>query len=983
MNKYYTTKHLSGKSWVLLFGIVMSFGLIISYHSSSAQAPSGASTAPDKANFYQIQKHFNDYWEGKKITRGSGYKPFKRWEWYWQQRVNPDGSFPPNNVLQKEWESYSATKQTADPAGDWKPIGPDDPKGDRYFGIGRVNCIAFHPTIPGTFWIGTPAGGLWKTTNFGQNWSTTYDNQPVLGISEIVVNPKNADIMYLATGDYDGNNVASVNNSGAGDTKSIGVLKSVNGGQTWVATQLNWNLSDEARISRLIMHPTDTSLLFAATSKGIYRLTQGGQVVEVILSSAGIDFSDIAFNPGDSKIMYAASRSNASNYARIFRSDNSGNIWNPVREFNNVSRIKIAVSKKQTNLVEALCVKWEGEGMLGIYRSNDDGKNFYDEDIVVKVDANCSNNYLNSSSDPLKDETPCKGQGNYDLCYLINPNVADERWLGGVNTWKSINGGTTFSLVNCWDSTDSAVPPKFEMAHADKHWFAFHPLQPTTFFECNDGGVYYTTDGGKKWTDITRGMQIGQIYRIAGSWMEENTVVAGFQDNGSQVRIAPGEWLTPMLIGGDGMECLVDWLDPKIKYASYMNGEIKRTTDGTWSKANLNIISKNIPDKPTGAWITPYIIHPVDPEILYAGYRKIYKTTDRGETWSSLFTVPSNASKDSDTLVRTLAISQIAPEVMWAATEKKLFRTSDEWKNYDSVRVADLPALKYTVTGIATHPTKPNTAFVTVSGYSSLKVFRTDNGGTTWKDISGTSLPKVPVNCITYEDFSRDALYIGTDLGVFYRDSTMDNWIMFNKNLPNVIVTDLEIEYATGKIRAATLGRGIWESDLYIASGYNKVNDVEIPKNSGVATGGGLYQTGAKVKMTATPAKSIAFLGWYEEGVKVCDSSIYEFIIEKNHNLVAKFGNPEGIGDQPGNKIHLFPNPTRGILEISLDKGFGDDLQKIKVTNMQGSSIYESAAKSPDGHYSVDLSANASGIYMITFYFKTGEKASCSFVITK
>lgn len=825
--------------------------------------------------------------------------------------------------------------------------------------------------------MGTPAGGLWKTTDFGKTWKTNYDKQPVLGVSDIIINPGNKNIMYIATGDYDGGG-NHFNATGDGDTKSLGVMKSDDEGVTWKKTGLTFDIGKdmEYQVSRLIMNPDSSSILFAATSCGIYKLLNGG--TDALSVGPTLNFCDIVYKPGTTKILYAATKSVGKRSGQIFRSANWGKTWDSVTRFTNTNRIKLAVTAKKPTLVEALCVLDSvNGGLAGVYRSNDDGLHF--SDTVVKVLKNCSNNYLHSYHDPEFYSDPCGGQGWYDVCYMIDPDSLNVRWLGGINTWKSTDNGKEFNLVNYWEKP--VDPIKLEQVHADKHAFAAHPLKKGTYFDCNDGGVYYTSDGGKTWIDISGGMQIGQIYRIGGSWQEKDLVIAGFQDNGSQVRTAPGKWLTPENIGGDGMDCLIDWLDPNVRYACYSDGVIKRTLDGTW-KDDCKIISDSIKPKQSGAWITPIISDPVDPETIYAGYRNIWKTTNRGDKWDSISKIVHN-DKD-DFLFRTLAISQYNPEVMWGATTKRLYMTSNGWKNSTLIDTLKLPALcKNMITGIAIHPVKPNTVFVSFSGYDSLKVFRTDDGGKNWKDISGTSLPRLPVNCITYDDFSKDALYIGTDLGVFYRDSTMNNWIPFNTNLPNVMVTDLDISYIDGKIRAATFGRGIWESELYVPAGFIKVNEIEIPRNGGDATGGGLYKTGDSVKMKATPTKSYSFTGWYENGVKIGDTPAFTFIANGNRNLEARFGNPYGIGNKLKNKIHLFPNPTKGMVEVGIDDGMMADLQNVTVTSLMGKTVYSSSVK-PDGdRLSVDLSSFSAGSYILTFYFKSGEKAAYSVLLTR
>ena len=239
------------------------------------------------------------------------------------------------------------------------------------------------------------------------------------------------------------------------------------------------------------------------------------------------------------------------------------------------------------------------------------------------------------------------------------------------------------------------------------------------------------------------------------------------------------------------------------------------------------------------------------------------------------------------------------------------------------------------------------------------------------------------MNCITYEDFSNDALYIGTDLGVFYRDSTLSNWIPFNNQLPNVMVTDLDICYMEGTIRAATFGRGIWESDLYVPSGKIKVNEIEVPRNGGDASGGGLYKIGDTVIMKATPLKSFSFMGWFENGTKINDSANFTFIAQGNRNLEARFGYPTSIENNLKAKIQLFPNPTKGQVEIRMDEGMWANLQNISLTSQMGKTVYRSSVNPEGDKLSVDLSFFSPGNYLLTLYFKSGEKVSYSLILTK
>ncbi|MCK9421540.1 MAG: hypothetical protein M0Q38_02980 [Bacteroidales bacterium] len=948
---------------VILFLLIMIF---IGGRTEAQNKPSGKQPA---LNFFEVRKQFNDYWKDRKITKGLGYKPFRRWEWFWEQRVGRDGAFPSNDVVVREWAKYTTSHTKAPvfgPEANWIPMGPFSTKSG-YAGLGRINCIAFHPTNVNTFWVGSPSGGLWKTTDYGQSWTTNFDSSPVLGVSDMVIDPNNPLIMYIATGDGDGGSLHDINATPEGDTKSIGILKSVDGGVTWNPTGLSWKVADVGLIRRLIMNPTNSSMLYAATSDGIYQTIDAG--VNWTKQVEGF-FTEILFNPGDLSILYAATKEVDSTSGQIFRTTDGGTNWEQTSNFTYACRIKLSVTPQLASLVEAICTNHEG-GLEGMYRSTDTGASFSKFFTVLP---NCSNNLLNAYPDPQNHDEPCGGQGSYDLFYLINPSNSSERWLGGVNTWKSADAGQTWRLVNYW----SSELPEFPTVHADKHWFAFHPLQPGTFLEGNDGGIYYSKNGGTSWTDITGGMQIGQIYRIGNSWTNPEIVIGGFQDNGSQVDSA-GTWLAPDVIGGDGMQCLVDYVNPDIKYASYSEGVITRTTDPAWK--NVVTISGNIPGKPKGAWVTPYIIHPKDPKILYAGYQNIYKSEDRGNTWLKISSFPA-PDPASDTLLRTIEISASNPQVMYAGPQYSLYRTTDGWASQTEVN-SGLPVDSCMITGIAIHPKNPDTLFVSMGGYKQgKKVYRSYDGGANWTNISGT-LPNLPVNCIRYQDSANEALYIGTDVGVFFMNTSITDWMNFSKNLPNVVVTDLQIQYMKGKIRAATYGRGLWESDLYVSPGTFQVNAVDIPVTGGDVAGDGIFQPGQIATMTAKPETGWDFKGWYENGNLLSDSSTYELTVNDNHNLVGMFITSTGINDDLRSKINLFPNPTKGILEVNIRKEALHDLQKVMVVNMEGKAVYESNQAFLKEHFSIDITTHTQGSYIVSFYFKSGGRISYTVVVSR
>ena len=786
--------------------LVVIFLFVTTYRVNAQQWMKSVKT--DHPTFFEIQKAFNDYFkenpeeENARKEKDGDVEKYKRWEWYWEQRVSATGEFQSSDIIWKEWKKYVASHPTAKEknqksitnTGNWTFIGPNTNSNlTNYVGIGRVSCIGFHPTDPNTFWVGTPAGGLWKTMDAGATWSTNTDNLPVLGISDIAIDPTNPNNMYVATGDGDASQSLSNGSNGNGDTKSIGILNSTDGGNTWAFTSMNWNVTSEKLIRRLIINPTNPSILLAAASDGIWRTTDGGVTWTNETAGSGFYFMDLQFNPVNPNIVYAASAGNA----QIFTSNDGGVNWTQVTTFTGIIRIKLAVSPAWADEVDALCSN-SNDGMDGLYYSANDGASF-----AEYFPANCSNNLLGRTY-PLSTST-CDGQGHYDIAYAINPSDESQFFLGGVYTWSSLDSGSLWYPNNYWVSSVVSVPT----VHADKHFLAFHPLNNSYVFEGNDGGVDYTNDGGTTWNNISNGLEISEIYRICPSQTVANKIICGLQDNGTK-GLNGGTWYD--LEGGDGTNCLIDYTNSNIEYAAYVQGLIYKTTDG-WNTQTT--ISTNIPllpselqstGDPKGAWVTPYVLHPTNPNILFAGYKRLYETPDQGNTWSAI-----SPQLTSDNL-RSIAIAPSNPSTIYTASLDTLYITHNggtTW-SYNPLGIANTK-----ITYLAVNPTNSQVVWMTLSGYmSGQKVYQSIDGGVTWTNVSGT-LPNLPVNCIVYQTGSNVGLYIGTDVGVFYRDATLSDWIQYNTGLPNVVVNDLQISYNNNKLWAGTFGRGLWNSDLY------------------------------------------------------------------------------------------------------------------------------------------------------------------------
>lgn len=711
------------------------------------------------------------------VKEGENYH-YNRWKWYWSQHLDQDGYMVSSaaNYIEAEKLNGARAKTTANQS-DWKFAGPTLSYSG-YGGIGRVNCIAFHPTDANKYWVGTGGGGAWVTDNDGSTWTAMTQDLAVLGVSDIDYNPQNPRTMYLCPGDRD-----------ATDTYSIGVLKSLDGGVTWNTTGMVWTPSQSRLTNCLVINPSDTNSLTLAASNGIYKSYDGGTNWTSVESG---HFKQVLYHPTDTSILYAPMYNND---REIYRSTDGGANWSVVTNFNNARRIQLAVTPANPSIVRAIVCN-SGNGLMGIYESTNSGASFTLK--YAPTGTSCNSGSSNYKDGDLitgnMNGRGCGGQGWYDLTIAISPTNANEMYAGGVNTYRSTNGGASWSLITQWWSQLSGVMT----VHADKHMHDFNPLTGE-LFECNDGGVYKTkSPQSMLWTDISNGLGVTQFYRNAVTNVA-TYVLGGSQDNGTK-GLQGGIWYD--LTGGDGMECQADPLDSNVYYTGIQNGELRRTTNGGISFTD---IQDNISGKPKGAWITPYLITPNNNQELIAGYKHIYFSPDRGNSWSSIQgseITGSNCYRLAMTGGTYPTIYAIFPDTQAVFYAKNF---TGGTTTFDTIIVP----YSGNISDIKAHPVDSGRFFLTFSGYNSTQVAEYNKG--VWTQIS-IGLPNVPVRCIEY-DSSLSVLYVGTDVGVYYRDTSSNNiWASFRNNMPSIEVTDLGINYSAKEIWASTYGRGMWNS---------------------------------------------------------------------------------------------------------------------------------------------------------------------------
>lgn len=720
----------------------------------------------------EVQELAESYFANRDKGRGSGYKQYKRWEHRMQRLVNADGVIG-KNFNRLTWDA-GISANAIDPTNSgtrmagWTDLGPTSyTNGSQGYngGMGRVGVVGFHPTDANTIFVGTPSGGLWKSTNGGTSWNPMSDALASIGVSGIAIDHTTPDTIYILTGDGDG-----------GDTRSIGVMKSTDGGLSWAPTGLSWGVAVNNRGYKLLMHPTNSNIMFAVTTIGILKTTDGWATWTNV---QGGTFRDIEFKPNDPSTVYAVSPDT------FYKSTNTGDSWGIINAGlpSGESRIALAVSPANPDYVYYLAGPSLGAGVFnGIYRSTNSGTSF----STMTTTPNILGYDTNGGDD--------SHQSWYDLALAVNPSNANNILTGGINVWRSTDGGTTNTAVSKWNQPEGS----FEYVHADIHELTYNPLDGKLYVG-SDGGVSVSSDNGQTFTNIWDGLQIMQFYRIAGVEANPNLIIGGTQDNGTNVY--SGAPNITHIYGADGMDCVIDYNNNNTMYFAYQFGGFRKSTNGGNTSFDIQ------PAGSTGTWVTPYGMDATNPNIIYGGYTDVYRSTNGGSSWTNLGSDGSGG----------LAIGVDDPTRLYASSGIDLQMSSNTGGSWTTI-TGPWPTLL--ITSIAIDPADATRIWVTLGGYTAgQKVYESTNAGSTWTNVSGT-LPNIPALSIAYENTGgspMDAIYVGMDVGVYYK-SDVTPWQLHETGLPNTPIYDLEINEANNLIRAGTFGRGLWEASLFNSS---------------------------------------------------------------------------------------------------------------------------------------------------------------------
>jgi hypothetical protein len=767
-------------------------------------------------NFYKTLSAYNKYYQNRTKEKHTGWKAFERWAHHASLTINPDGTFPPADHVIKEYNKFLRSKITPRSAtGTWTALGSFGAPETQFSwqkGTGRINAIAFHPTNQNIIYIGAPQGGFWMTQNKGLTWATTTDNMATLGVSAIIVipniTPTNPPTILIGTGDRDAN-----------DATGLGVYKSTDGGLTFTASNTGFpNSGNNITVNKLLVNPLNPNTIIAATSGGIYISTNQG--TSWTLKGNAINMKDIQYKPLDVNILYACNDGN------FYRSTDGGNTWN----INNSglsgtrNRLVIGVTPANPNIVYLLASNGDfasskANGLQNFYKSSNSGVNF-----TTQTNASSPNilgwNYDGSSNG---------GQGWYDLAIATSNTDSNMVFSGGVNIFKSINKGANWFCAGHWTGNSGFDPESY--VHADIHVFARNPLN-NELYAGSDGGIYNTKDDGMTWDTMYGNLNIRQFYDLDVSAQSSKKIISGAQDNGTDV-LSGVKWKNE--IGGDGMKCAISPFDSSKMIGSLYYNQIRTTSDNgnSWYTITEDSVSES-GSSTNAPWVTPFALHPKIPNFLVLVSRNAWKTTNCFNGNSTSFNKITNGQTTDGSAV---AFSQVSNNMCFIANYDRY--TGDVAMKRTNNIIANTPTWTTltppgsgTITSIATSYRDSNILFISQGN----KVYKSNNAGTTWIDISGANLPSIKMFSVVLDKYSDDRLYVGSQAGVYVKDNNVSSWNLFNTGIPNnseirklVISYDTSCSY-NSKITAATYGRGAWQSDLLTTN--NPVVDFSVPAST-------------------------------------------------------------------------------------------------------------------------------------------------------
>lgn len=742
---------------------------------------------------------------------------------------------------------------------------------------GRTRTLEFDPRNPDRLLAGGVSGGVFESLDAGTNWRPLSDDAANLNIGALAFDPVTPDTIYAGTGELYRNNARSY-----AAMWGQGILRSNDNGQHFSALLATTN-ENFRYVSDLVISPTDHRRLYAATNTGVWRSDDAGasfvQILRPVDSAGGWLYegcTDLQLVPGSEALLAScASRSEDDRYwlpntvvppacggpcpATVFRTDDARGTpqWQPVLSEAGMGRTSLALAPSNPDILYALAASTVpgpdrnndgrgdyNNGLHALFRSDDGGRHWTAQ--LRNSASDVLSTYLLSYADGFEAVRCNTGSfdaysaGWYNQAIAVNPLNPDIVWVGGMEVYRSADGGRSFGKASYWWLDGASVWG----LHADQHLLKFHPRYADgtrLLYSTNDGGVAYTEhdddpvrigptaacgpgSGVVRWTPAENGLGTTQFYTGAVS-ASASVWLGGAQDNGTllQSPLSP-ELQFSEIFGGDGASVAIDPRNDQVLYVSYQNVSMQRSTNGgsSFVEATNGINDVTI-------FIMPFVIDSAAPDRLYAGGSRLWRTNNQGRNWSAASAAFGN---DFYARISAIAVAPTANNRILVGNGVAIYRSANATSTNGSSVFASTSPRPGWVSSLTFDPVDANIAYATYATFGGQHVWRSSDGGATFTAIDGSgegTLPDIPVHHLVIDPEHRERLYIGTDIGVFVSLNGGASWARENGGFANTIVERLAVASAPPSgvplLYAFTYGRGVWRAPL---ADFDAVSDYQI-----------------------------------------------------------------------------------------------------------------------------------------------------------